>query len=116
MVKYFDDILSITKPQIKKLIEKRSEINKFLDSLSLKPLPGSSTFYFFISIAESNLSSEEFSTKLLNDYHVSTAPGIGYGKSCDKFIRISIGSENIERVKKGIESIKDLISKTKTSN
>jgi aspartate/methionine/tyrosine aminotransferase/acyl-CoA synthetase (AMP-forming)/AMP-acid ligase II len=116
MVKHFDDILRITKPQIKKLIEKRSEINKFLDSLSLKPLPGTSTFYFFISIAESNLSSEEFSTKLLNDYHVSTAPGIGYGKSCDKFIRISIGSENIERVKKGIESIKDLISKTKTSN
>ena len=49
MVKHFDDILSITKPQIKKLIEKRSEINKFLDTLSLKPLPGSSTFYFFIS-------------------------------------------------------------------
>lgn len=114
MAKYFDDILNITKPQIKKLIQKRNDISKFLDSLSLKSLPGSSTFYFFISIADSKLSSEEFCTKLLNDYHVSTAPGIGYGKSCDRFIRVSIGSESIERVKKGLELIKDLISKTKT--
>ena len=112
MVKYFDEILSFTKPQIKKLIEKRHEISKILDSLSLKPLPGTSTYYFFISIEESDLASEEFCTKLLNDYHVSTAPGIGYGKSCDKFIRVSIGAENTERIKKGLEAIRDLISKT----
>lgn len=115
MVKYFQDILNITKPQIKKLIQKRYKISKFLDELSLKYLPGSSTYYFFISIAGSNLTSEEFCTKLLNEYHVSTAPGIGYGKSCDKFIRVSIGSENSERVKKGLESINDLISKTSTN-
>ena len=111
--KYFEDILKITKPQIKKLIEKRYKIEEFLNLNSLKPLPGSSTFYFFISIEESNLSSEEFCTKLLNDYHVSTAPGIGYGKSCDKFIRVSVGSEDISRIKRGIELIKELISKTK---
>ena len=111
--KYFEDILKITKPQIKKLIEKRNEIEEFLNLNSLKPLPGSSTFYFFISIEESNLSSEEFCTKLLNDYHVSTAPGIGYGKSCDKFIRVSVGSEDIRRIKRGIELIKELISNTK---
>ena len=62
-----------------------------LDQLGLEYLPGSATFYLFVSIADSTLSSEEFCTRLLTERHVCAVPGIGYGESCDGFIRISVG-------------------------
>ena len=110
--KHFDEIISITKPQIKDLTLKRKQITDYINSLSLEFLPGTTTFYFFISISKSKLNSEEFCWKLLQEHHISTVPGIGYGKSCDKFIRVSIGSESIERVKKGLKIITNLISST----
>ena len=110
--KHFDEIISITKPQIKDLVMKRRQIADYMNSLSLEFLPGSTTFYFFVSIGESKLNSEEFCWKLLQENHVSVVPGIGYGKSCDNFIRLSLGSENIERVKQGIQLIKNLIDAT----
>jgi len=110
--KHFDDIIKITKPQILELVKKRNQVEELMNSLKLNYLKGSSTYYFFVSIDDSNLSSEEFCTKLLNDYHVSTAPGIGYGKSCDSFIRVGIGSENLKRINTGLNAIKDLIQKT----
>lgn len=112
VAKYFDDIINITKPQIIELVKKRQEVIKYMDSISLKYLPGNTTFYIFTSIADSKLSSNEFCSHLLQNYHVSTVPGIGYGKSCDDFIRVSVGSENIDRIKKGLRSIKELIAKT----
>ena len=110
--KYFDEIISITKPQIKDLTLKRKQIMDYMNSLSLEFLPGTTTFYFFVSISKSKLKSEEFCWKLLQEHHVSTVPGIGYGKSCDRFIRVSIGSESIERVKKGLKIIADFIIST----
>ena len=110
--KYFDEIISITKPQIKDLTLKRKQIMDYMNSLSLEFLPGTTTFYFFVSISKSKLNSEEFCWKLLQEHHISTVPGIGYGKSCDKFIRVSIGSESIERVKKGLKIITNLIFST----
>lgn len=112
VAQYFDHIINITKPQIKNLVKKRLEIKEYMDSISLKYLPGTSTFYFFISIEDSKLISEEFCSQLLQNYHVSAVPGIGYGTSCDKFIRVSVGAESVERIKKGLHSIKNLISKT----
>jgi aspartate aminotransferase/aminotransferase len=112
VAKYFDNIIEITKPQINQLVKKRQEVAHYMKSISITSLPGNTTFYFFTSIKESKLSSDEFCSKLLHEYHVSTVPGIGYGKSCDKFIRISIGSENIERIKSGLNAIKNLILTT----
>jgi len=110
--KHFDEIISITKPQIRDLVMKRRQIADYMNSLSLEFLPGTTTFYFFISIGKSTLNSEEFCWKLLQENHVSVVPGIGYGKSCDNFIRLSIGSENVERIKQGIQLIKNLIDTT----
>jgi aminotransferase len=109
---HFDDIIKITKPQIIDLVKKRQEITIYMDSLTMQYLPGNTTFYFFVSISPSKLSSEDFCLKLLNEYSISVVPGIGYGPSCDKFIRISIGSESMDRIKKGIDTIKKLISTT----
>jgi len=110
--KHFDEIIQITKPQIEKLIEKRKQIINFMNKNDLKFLPGETTFYIFVSIADSKLNSEEFCSQLLQKYGVSVVPGIGYGDSCDNFIRISIGSENMKRVKTGLNFIKKLIKST----
>ena len=74
--KYFDEIISITKPQIKDLTLKRKQIMDYMNSLSLEFLPGTTTFYFFVSISKSKLNSEEFCWKLLQEHHISTVPGI----------------------------------------
>ena len=109
---YFKQIIDLTKPQIINLLKKRKNIEIFMNKIGLEFLNGTSTFYFFISIKNSHLLSIDFCDALLNDYKVSTAPGIGYGKSCDSFIRIGIGSEDFERIKTGLLKIKDLINKT----
>jgi aspartate aminotransferase/aminotransferase len=112
MVRHFDEIISVTKPQIRGVVEKRKRIAEYMDSLGMTYLPGSATFYHFVSIQKSRLTSEEFCDKLLTEYHVSTVPGVGYGKSCDGFIRVSIATESMERTEYGIRSIHGLISKT----
>lgn len=113
--KYFYDILEFTNPQIKAVVRKRKEIAIFMKEIGLAPLEGTSTFYFFVSIAPSALFSEEFCTKLLHEHYIATVPGIGYGQSCDKFIRVSIGAAPIDEIKQGLIKIKELIEETSNS-
>ncbi|MCF7800168.1 pyridoxal phosphate-dependent aminotransferase [Candidatus Babeliales bacterium] len=112
LAQYFDQIIDITYPQIKKIVQTRNQIANFMDLINLKYLPGTSTFYFFVSIAPSKLNSEDFCTKLLLEENISTVPGIGYGKSCDSFIRVSVGTESEETIKYALKKIQDLIKQT----
>lgn len=112
LCRHFDDILTITKPQIAKVLETRHDIAAHMDRCGLRYLDGSATFYFFVSIDPSRLTSEEFCTRLLSDHAVATVPGIGYGPSCDRFIRVSIGTETGERLKRGLNIIKSMIHET----
>ena len=112
LVKHFDDILKITDSQIKAVVDKRAEVLKLMDKHGITYLPGETTFYIFAGIKGSSLTSTEFADRLLDEYRVSTIPGIGYGDSCDKFIRVSIGVESVERIEAGLVKIADLIKKT----
>jgi aspartate/methionine/tyrosine aminotransferase len=112
LIKHFDDVLAITKPQILEVVKKRKTLAAYMDSLGMAYLPGTATFYFFVSIAKSRLTSEEFCTKLLMEHHVSTVPGLGYGQSCDHFIRMSVGTESMERTMHGIRMINELVAET----
>jgi aspartate aminotransferase/aminotransferase len=112
LAKHFDEIIAITKPQIREVVENRKKITGHMDSLGMTYLPGSATFYIFVSIEKSRLTSEEFCTRLLRENHVSTVPGLGYGQSCDGFIRVSVGAESMERTRRGVDAIHELISKT----
>lgn len=112
VVKYFDDILSSTRPQIQKLLEARRKIAAHMDTIGLKRLEGDATFYFFVSIAPSSLDSMAFCERLLNEHHVCAVPGIGYGPSCGAFIRVGVGTESHERIVKGLEAIRSLIEQT----
>jgi aminotransferase len=112
VIKYFDKILEITLPQINDLISKRHRLAKYMEEVGLKRMPGNATFYFFVSIDASKLSSEEFCTRLLKEEYICVVPGIGYGKTCDRFIRVSIGTATYDENIYGLNKIKELIEKT----
>jgi aspartate aminotransferase/aminotransferase len=113
VARHFYPLLEITKPQIRAVLERRDALQRAMDEIGLQYLPGAATFYFFVSIAPSKLGSEEFCTRLLMEDHISTVPGIGYGASCDGFIRVSVGSATLEENRHGLRKIKELIEKTR---
>jgi aminotransferase len=115
LVRHFDDVLEITRPQIAEVVRKRQEIARFMEACGIAVLPGDATFYLFGSIEPSSLGSVEFCTRLLREHHVCAVPGIGYGPSCDRFIRVSVGAEDTPRVKRGIRAIQELIAATSPS-
>jgi aspartate aminotransferase/aminotransferase len=115
VAKHYDELAGITRPQITQLVEKRQQVTELIDRLGLRYLPGTATFYFFVSIAPSSLSSEEFCNRLLMEDHVAVVPGRGYGKSCDRFVRLSVGTESLERIEVGLAKLKDLITRTSES-
>jgi aspartate aminotransferase/aminotransferase len=112
IAKYFSTILEITRPQIADLMIMRSNLSSYMSEIGLTRMAGDSTFYFFVSIEPSKLDSGEFCIRLLEDDLVSAVPGIGYGLSCDKYIRVSFGSEPVHRVKLALDKIKVLIDLT----
>jgi aminotransferase len=112
VAKHFDDIIAVTRPQIQAVVERRTQVARYMDALGLRRLPGAATFYFFVSIAPSALSSEEFCTRLLREERVAAVPGVGYGASCDAFIRVSIGTESMDDIQVGLRKIKALVDAT----
>ena len=110
--KYFDTLLAVGDPQMRAVVAKRAQAARYLDQVGLDYLDGSSTFYLFVSIAPSTLTSEDFSTRLLMEDHVSVVPGAGYGDSCDGFVRLSVGTTNLPDMRVGIDRLKALVERT----
>jgi aminotransferase len=111
--RHFDDILEITKPQIAEVVRKRARLGRYMNELGLRHLEGTATFYFFVWIGDSSLSSEAFCERLLSERNVCVVPGRGYGESCDGFVRVSVGTESMERTMCGMRAIKELIDATR---
>jgi len=104
--KYFDQLLSITLPQVARVVEKRDRVSSMMRKAGLEALPGSATFYFFLSIGNFPGSSTEFALSLLLDHGIAVVPGSAYGESTDRFIRVSIGTESEERIWEALKAIK----------
>lgn len=116
IAQHFNELIEITKPQIVDVVKRRQAMAREMDELGLRYLPGTATFYFFVSIEGTALSSVDFCTKLLEESRVSVVPGVGYGQSCDRFVRVSVGTESPERIRKGLALLKDMIEKTRASS
>ncbi len=116
LVRNFESLQRVTAPQVRDVVLRRRALAGFLDSCGLAYMPGDATFYFFVSIAPSTLTSDEFCTRLLREHGVSTVPGIGYGRSCDRFIRVSVGTESMERTQEGIRRIRRLVEESSPSH
>jgi aspartate aminotransferase/aminotransferase len=109
VARHFERIRDQAKPQIRQVVEKRKAVARDMDSIGLSYLPGAATFYFFVSIAPSRLGSQAFCDRLLREHRVAAVPGIGYGASCDGFVRVSIGTETLEDIRAGLQRMKGLI-------
>ncbi len=113
--KYFDRILEHALPQARAVVKKRRKITKILEELKMEVLPGGATFYFFVSIGKYPGTSLDFATELLERHGVAVVPGFAYGKSMDRFIRVSIGAESEERIRTGLERVREVMEKTKAA-
>ena len=63
-------------------------------------------FYLFINIGETGLNSLDFCTRLLNEKHVATVPGVAIG--ADSGVRISYASD-MATIEKGIARLKNFV-------
>lgn len=109
LAQYFDKIISITLPQARDVVEKRKRVALKVKENGLSCLDGSATFYFFISMGDFPANSMDFSLYLLLYHNISTAPGVAYGDSTDRFIRVSIGTESEERIADALAVISNTI-------
>lgn len=70
-----------------------------------------STFYLFIDIKETGLSSEEFCYRLLDEKHIAVVPGNAFNKAGEGYIRIActVGKEKLVAAAKEIVAFADRI-------
>ena len=109
VAKYFRRIKEITLPQVREVLKQRTEIENYLHSIGLQTLPGSATFYLFMNIGDYKYSSSDLALQLLLKHHIAVVPGSAYGRSTERFIRISVGTETLSDLKKAIDKIKFVI-------
>lgn len=106
LARHFDEIIAATVPQARLIAEKRRRVEAMLKRLGLQYLPGSATFYFFVSIESFGGSDLEFSLSMLLEDGVSVVPGSAYGESTSRFVRLSIGTEPEEKIERALERLK----------
>lgn len=106
---YFNDIVKETLPQAKAVVEKRKAVVDYMTEIGLKTLEGSATFYIFMNIGDYCHSSMDLGLYLLMKYGISVVPGLAYGQSTERFIRIGVGAESLEDIKKCLDIIKKVI-------
>ncbi len=70
------------------------------------------TFYAFIDISGTGISSKSFCFDLLEKQHVAVIPGVAFGDAFDSYIRLAF-TLNEEMIVEGIQRIQDYIIQTK---
>ncbi|NEP63415.1 MAG: pyridoxal phosphate-dependent aminotransferase, partial [Symploca sp. SIO2G7] len=86
---------------------RRQKIIKFVNSISgLSCVIPDGAFYLFIDISKTGLKSSDFCTRLLNEKHVATIPGIAFGM--DDGIRVSYAADMVT-IERGMERISDFV-------
>lgn len=66
------------------------------------------TFYMMVDISETWMNSLDFALALLKNARVAVVPGIAYGKSCDKYVRIAFTLDK-SRIEEGVKRIKSFV-------
>lgn len=93
-----------THQQIQYYMENARIIRKCLESLGLKVFGGVNAPYLWIKCPQ-GLTSWDFFDKLLNEAHVVSTPGSGFGKMGEGYIRLSAFGHR-ENIEKAVNSIK----------
>lgn len=109
MAYYFDEVTAYTLPQVRSVVEKRKSIAEFMKLIGIPYLPGAATFYFFVDIGKFPGSSMDFALEMLMSYNISVVPGLAYGDSVERFVRVSIGVEPEDRIRDALVAMKALM-------
>ncbi|MCT4632369.1 MAG: pyridoxal phosphate-dependent aminotransferase [Firmicutes bacterium] len=99
-----DKILSPMAQEYKKRVEyAHARINKIPELSVTKP---QGTFYLFVNIKGTGMSSVEYSKYLLEKSKVLVIPGIAFGENCDDYVRIActVGVLELEEAFNRMES------------
>ena len=67
------------------------------------------TFYAFISIKDTGMTSEEFAMKLLEKEQVVVVPGDAFGDFGEGYIRISFAT-SMENIEKGMDKLESFLN------
>lgn len=94
-----------THQQVKYYMENAKIIKECLESLGLKVFGGVNAPYLWVKCPQ-GLTSWEFFDKLLNEAHVVSTPGSGFGKMGEGYLRLSAFGHR-ENIEKAVKSIKD---------
>ena len=107
VAKYLDEIYEFTEPQIQDVVSKRDSVSGLLKSLGIRSLEGTSTFYFFVDAISLGIKGSviDYCLHLLIDYGIATVPGTAYGDSTRGFVRLSIGTESLERINEALQTM-----------
>jgi aspartate/methionine/tyrosine aminotransferase len=108
--KYFEKIVGITLPQVRQVVDKRERIRREMDRIGMHYLPGSGTFYFFVSIDNFPGTDMDLALALLVYHGIAVVPGGAYGASTQRFVRISVGTESDERIVEALGIIRSMTS------
>lgn len=112
LAQYFDDMLKVTLPQAKAMAEKRKEVQKIIDEIGIRCLPGVGTFYFMLDVSDFPGTTDELVYELLLNNNIATVSGIAYGDSTKDFIRFGIGVENLDDIRYCLKMIKGFLDLT----
>lgn len=66
-------------------------------------------FYLFPNIKGTGLSSREFCNRLLEEKHVVTVPGDGFGSNGEGFMRLSYATSE-ENIKEGLKRMQEFVN------
>lgn len=86
-------------------------LKAFEDMKLLVPNP-TGAFYMFPDIASTHMTSEEFATRLFQEYSVAVVPGSVFGKGGEGHIRCCYATA-IDKIKIALERIADMVEKSR---
>ena len=88
--------------------QRRNLMLKAFHDMGLPCFEPEGAFYMFPDIRPTGLTSEEFATKLIQNYNVAVVPGSCFGKAGEGFIRCCYATD-INKIKKAMENIAQMV-------
>ncbi|HPX25163.1 MAG TPA: aminotransferase class I/II-fold pyridoxal phosphate-dependent enzyme [Treponemataceae bacterium] len=92
--------------------QRRNLMYKAFTEMGLPVAEPDGAFYIFPDIRSTGLSSEDFATKLINDYKVAVVPGTVFGAGGEGFIRCCYATD-INKLKIALERIGQMVDSLK---
>ncbi len=96
---------------VKTFTERRDVLYEGLKNIpQIRPILPEATFYMIVDISKTGMTSLEFAHDILKEAKVALVPGIAYGQSCDRYVRIAFTLER-SRIEEGVRRIKKYFEK-----